>query len=338
MLYKLTHTDGVPDNLTPLAFENLHLEKHLENLMADKLAGVLYEDNEMMPIFQERSMQAEADIYALNQNGDLIIFELKRGPAGGDAVYQAMRYCETAAHWNFNALQSMLATYSCDQAIKLQEAHKLHFGLEIALNESDFNRNQHLMIVGTAGSDDLIRNVDYWKSKGVSVNFIPYRVYKIGEDHYFEFFSHPYDRHSNPAHAKGVIFDTNLSYDAESIWYMCEKSRVAAFGDQMGVVHYLGKNDIVFLCHKHQGIVAAGRITTSKVMADDDEEALYHGIQWLTARPVRGVPYKFMPAWQVKEVLDRNFFWARTIKTPYLSLEESEILLKALIGVVGPKS
>jgi hypothetical protein len=338
MLYKLGKTNGIPDNLTPLEFGNLDLEKHLENLMADKMAGVLFEDNEMMPIFRERQQQPEADIYALNQTGDLIIHELKRGPAGDDAVYQALRYCETAAHWDFNTLQTKLATYLGVESVNLREAHKIHFGLEHALDESDFNKNQHLVIVGTAGSDLLIRNVNYWKSKGLSVNFIPYRVYTIGGEHYFEFFSHPYDRHANPANAKGVIFDTNASWDENAIWYMCENSRVAAFGDQMGIVHWINKNDIVFLYHKNQGIIAAGRVVTKKVTENEDEEVFYHGLEWLTARPVRGVPFKSMPAWQIKEVLDRNFFWARTIKTPYLSSEESATLLKALIDHIGPKS
>ncbi|GJL68314.1 MAG: hypothetical protein NPIRA06_09490 [Nitrospirales bacterium] len=329
MLYKLSQSNGIPDQLTPLAFGNLNLEKHLENLMADQMAGVLFEDNEMMPIFQERSLQAEADIYALNEKGDLIIFELKRGPAGGDAVYQALRYCETAANWDFNTLQTKLATHSKDPTIRLQAAHKIHFGLERALDESDFNTRQHLLIVGTAGSDDLIRNVNYWKSKGLSVNFIPYRVFEIGGESYFEFFSHPYDRHVNPAHAKGVIFDTNLSYDPESIWYMCENDRVAAFGDIKGVVHSLGKGDIVFLYHKGQGIIAAGEVK-SEVKEDNEQDGLYRDLRWLTPKPTKGSPYKYMPAWQIKQVMDRNFWWAKTMKAPYLSKEEAGKLLEAL--------
>lgn len=334
MLYKIGQTNGIPNALTPLAFGNLDLEKHLENLMADQMAGVLFEDNEMMPIFQERSQQPEADIYALNEKGNLIILELKRGAAGGDAVYQALRYCETAAHWDFNTLQAKLATYSGNPSIKLQEAHKIHFGLEHALDESDFNTSQHLMIVGTAGSDDLIRNVNYWKSHGLSVNFIPYRIFKIGGDDYFEFFSHPYDRHANPAHAKGVIFDTNLSYDAESIWYMCEKDRVAAFGGIKGIVKSLGKGDIVFLYHKGEGIIAAGEVR-SDVKEDADWDALYRDLRWLTSKPIKGTPYKFMPAWQIKQVMDRNFWWAKTMKAPFLSKEEAEKLLAALKTTLG---
>jgi hypothetical protein len=334
MLYKLGQTNGVPDSLTPLPFGNLHLEKHLEKLMADKLAGVLFEDNEMMPIFQERSRQPEADIYALNEKGDLIIFELKRKAAEKDAVYQALRYCETAAHWDFNTLQAKLATYRDDPRIKLQEAHKVHFGLEHALDESDFNKSQHLLIVGTAGSDDLIRNVNYWKSKGLSVNFIPYRVFRIGDEDYFEFFSHPYDRHANPAHAKGVIFDTNLSYNPESIWYMCEKDRVAAFGDIKGTMHSLGKGDIVFLYHKGAGIIAAGEVS-SDVKEDIDKDALYCDLRWLTSKPTKGTPYKFMPAWQIKQVMDRNFWWAKAMKAPFLSKEEAGKLLEALGTTLG---
>src|SRR5438105_2136557 len=118
MLYKLGQTNGIPDNLIPLKFGNFDLEKHLENLMADKMAGVLFEDNEMMPIFRERQQQPEADIYALN-------------------------------------------------------------------------------------------------------------------------------------------------------------------------VHYLGKNDIVFLYHKNQGIIAAGKVVTNKAVEDTEAEAFYHGLEWLTAKPAR---------------------------------------------------
>ena len=61
---------------------------------------MLFEGNELMPICQERPQQEEADIYALNERGELVIFELKRDGAGADAVHQALRYCEKAAIGN----------------------------------------------------------------------------------------------------------------------------------------------------------------------------------------------------------------------------------------------
>jgi hypothetical protein len=223
----------------------------------------------------------------------------------------------------------MLQTYRKGNPVNLQQEHQIGFDLEHPLDRSAFNKRQHLIIVGSAGDAELIRNVDYWKSKGISISFIPYRVYQIGGEHYFEFFSLPYDQHSNPGQAKGVIFDTNLSYDEDGIWYMCDGSRVAAFGGIKGIVHSFSKGDIVFLYHKGQGIVAAGEVK-SDVKEDKDWDALYRDLKWLTAKPKKGDPLKALSAAEIKTVMGFNFWWAKTMKPPFLNKEESSKLLEAL--------
>ncbi len=228
----------------------------------------------------------------------------------------------------------MLRSYRKGQCIDLQQEHQTGFDLEHPLDRSAFNRNQHLIVVGSAGDGELIRNVDYWKSKGLSLDFIPYRVYKIAGEHYFEFFSLPYDQHSNPAHAKGVLFDTNLSYDENSIWYMCEGDRVAAFGDIKGIVHSLNKRDIVFLYHKGRGIVAAGEVK-GDVISDSAADAMYCELKWLTRKPAKGQPLKCMTVEQIKHVTQRNFFWARTMKSPFLNKVEAAHLLTELTKVLA---
>lgn len=81
MLYKLHKNKEKFDSIEPMPFKDLssfgHLEKDLEILIADNILSVLFEDSGFMPIFQERVYQAEADIYALNELGELVIFELK---------------------------------------------------------------------------------------------------------------------------------------------------------------------------------------------------------------------------------------------------------------------
>jgi hypothetical protein len=337
MLYKVGQINGIFDSLEPVAFGNVPLEKHLEDLLAKSLLDVLFEGNELMPIFQERSLQPEADIYALDKRGDLVIFELKRDEVGEGAVHQVLRYCEKASRYTFEQLQQMLVTYTKGKASDLQEEHRNSFDLDRALDRSAFNTRQRLYVVGSASNEELIRNVDYWKSKGLLLDFIPYRIYTIGEDHYFEFFSLPYDRHSNPNDLKGVLFDTNRTYTPNSIWYMCDNDRVAAFGDQQHIVSYLGKGDIVFLYHKWEGVVAAGKIQAG-VKVDVKEDAQFRDVEWLTSKPTQAVvPIPAMTAAQIKAVLHRNFFWARTIKTPYLSKTQAENLLAALIAQIGPK-
>src|SRR5690625_2888679 len=130
MLYKLGRTHGIFDSLTPVGFQAISQEKDLENLLAKNLLEVLFEGNQLMPIFQERAFQAEADIYALNREGDLVIFELKRNDAGGGAVNQALRYCETAAHWSYEKLEHMFVRYASDKKVRdLREEHRLNFDL-----------------------------------------------------------------------------------------------------------------------------------------------------------------------------------------------------------------
>ena len=75
MLYKLGSTDGKFDKLEPVTFKDFssfgNLEKDLEELIASSILDVLFEDASLMPIFQERQYQAEADIYALNEKGEI---------------------------------------------------------------------------------------------------------------------------------------------------------------------------------------------------------------------------------------------------------------------------
>ena len=332
MLYKLRSTDGKFDRLEPVAFKDFssfgNLEKDLEELIADSILDVLFEDASLMPIFQERQFQSEADIYALNEKGELIIFELKRGAAGEGAVHQALRYAQDAGNWTYSTLQNKYNQYT-NSSTDLSLAHKEAFNLEHSLDAKELNKKQHLIIIGSAADDSLINAVDYWKHNGISIEFLPYRIYEINGEKYFEFFALPYDRHKNPSDVKGILFDTNRSWDEESIWYMMENSRVAAFGDAKRFVEYIYPGDIVFFSHKWTGIVAAGRVKKGIIKPDGDE-TLYREVEFITSTPKKGQAIRAMPFGKVSEITGKSFFWARTIKVPYLSKDEAENLAKEL--------
>ncbi len=338
MLYRLTNAQDGSKELEPLAFLDFaalgKVEKDLEVLLATHLLDVLFEDAALMPIFQERAMQAEADLYAINRDGELIIFELKRGFAGSDAMLQALRYGQDAGQWSYNVLEEKYRTYCGNAGASLAEAHREAFSLERTLSPSEFNTRQHFMIVGSAANDSLITAVDYWKRRGISVDFLPYRLYSIGDQYYFEFFALPYDRHQNPSSAKGVLFDTNRSWNEDAVWNMVEHNKVAAYGSSKHVVDYLNLKDLVFFSHKWVGIVAAAEVTGQAKNNGADER--YRDVKFLTPVPSKDIGIKkFMPFNQVSTVLGKSFFWARTIKVPYLSREEAQQLLAELKKVVA---
>jgi len=332
MLYKLGASGGIFNTLELVPFSDFshfgNLEKHLEDLIASSILDVLFEDSSLMPIFQERQRQAEADIYALNEAGDLIIFELKRSSAGEGAVHQALRYTQDAGQWSYSKLQHKYHQYSSETS-DLITSHQEAFNLEHPLNAKEINKSQHLIVIGSAADGSLIGAIDYWKKQGVSIEFLPYRIYELHGEHYFEFFSMPYDIHRNPNDVKGVLFDTNRSYDEESIWYMMEKRRVAAFGDSKRFVRYVDTGDYVFFTHKWVGLVAAAKVKKGEVKSPN-KRTLYRDVEFLTPIPQKEEPLVGMPFKMVSEITGRSFFWARTIKVPYLSQNESLNLVDEL--------
>jgi hypothetical protein len=341
MLYRLAASDDGLGTIEPLPFLDTsdlqRTEKDLENLIATHLLDVLFEGAPLLPIFQERQLQSEADIYAINREGDLVIFELKRGVAGEDAVLQAIGYTQRAGRWVYSELDRRYQSYLQKTklaSVELRDAHKEAFQLDRALEPTNFNRRQKLYVVANAANEALIDAIDYWKSQGLSVEFLPYRIYDVGGARYFEFFSFPYDRHRNPSAVKGVLFDTNRSYDEDSVWEMMEKSRVAAYGEIKYAVEYLNPGDIIFFYHKLVGLIAAGEVRGPVRKAGDEEQ--YRDVRFLTPVPKRqGGFTKAMSASDITKVTGRNFFWARTVKVPYLDREQAQQLATELNKVLS---
>lgn len=82
MLYRIRDHEAHGTTLDPQPFSDMaelgKLEKDLERLVATHFFDVLPESAPLMPVFQERPRQAEADLYALDPACALVIFELKR--------------------------------------------------------------------------------------------------------------------------------------------------------------------------------------------------------------------------------------------------------------------
>ncbi len=337
MLYKLNQENNVFKTLEPLPYKDFSdFEKHekeLENLLAANLLEQLYEDNRLMTIFQERDLQSEADIYALDQSGALHIFELKRSTADKGAVTQILGYAQNAGHWRYNELQSMWGKYpeELKQHIhsELKDAHKESFGLHETLQEDQFNGKQHLVIVGSSADTSLRKSVDYWKNNGISIDFLPYRIFEIEKQLYFEFFALPYDFHTNPMDTKGVLFDTCKSHYEEGIWRMMENKRVEAWGNAKKFVTYVNPGDTIFFYHRGEGLAAAAKVNNGKIK--DSEDGLYRDVEFITSTPKRGSrKNRFLPIGEIRKITGKNFFWAKTIKVPYLSSKEAEKLAKEL--------
>ena len=332
MLYRIITDKEQFTALEPIPFKDIasfgKREKDLENLIANNVLEVLFEDESLMPIFQERQWQAEADIYALNERGELVVFELKRSAAGGDAVHQALRYAQEAGQWSYAELEKRFQAYSGTDA-GLSKTHSDAFNLEEELDSRQFNKKQHLIVIGNAADDSLMTAIDYWRRQGLSMDFLPYRIYTLNGQDYFEFFALPYDKHLNPGVSKGVLFDTNRSYNEDAIWNMMEHGTIEAYGDAKRFVQHVSPGDIVFYSHRWCGIVAAAKVKRGDIKKPDGQ-TFARDVDFLTPVPTRGNEIRAMPFKKVSEITGKSFYWARTIKVPYLSSDEADNLVKEL--------
>ena len=328
MLFK--HTK---DSLEPIECYDISKfegkEKDLENLLANNLSDLYAEGGQLMPIFQERQWQEEPDLCALDKNGNLIIFELKRGYVPGDTTIQVMRYVQSYGQKRYVELNELFQVYT-NSKNDLKAIHAETFGLDEPLKEELFNVKQKLVIIGGYADYSLIRAVDYWKDKGIDIDFIPYRFYKIAGETYFEFFAKPYDYHLNPGDNKGVIFDTNKSYDENSVWEMFRHRKISAYGSASRIVKCFNKGDYAFYYHKGYGIIGAGIIKDSRYKELSENDEMFRSVELITPQIKTEKEIKYITPSELSELLGKGFFYASTVKKPYLTIDESKTIVEEL--------
>ena len=307
-------------------------EKDLENLLAENLNDLYMEDAQLMPIFQERQRQEEPDLLALDKNGNLVVFELKRDEVQGDTTIQVMRYTQNYGQKSYFELNKIYKKYNLT-GLELKNAHKEAFGLDKALDESEFNKKQKMVIVGNSLDISLINAVEYWKNKKLDIDFLPYRFYKINDEIYFEFFAKPYDYHLNVLDKKGIMFDTCRSYDENAVKDMFKDKKISAYNSASKFIKSFNKGDYVFYYHKGWGIIGAGIIKSSqpKEISSNKGRELYHTVELLTPVIANENEIKYISASEICELLGKNFYWASTTKKPYLTEKESKKLVDELI-------
>ncbi|MBI4334747.1 MAG: hypothetical protein HY673_26130 [Chloroflexi bacterium] len=236
-------------------------EKDLENLVAGNITTIIPE-SQLMVLDQEKPGKEAADIYALDKNGDLHIFELKRWKADKENLLQVLRYGQIYGQYSYEDLQDMLRKYEGSKELELATKHYEYFSesLKAKLATSDFNREQHFVVV-TNGIDADTRNaIKYWQHKGLKIESLIYRVYSVGGKNILEF--NPYNPEGEviPEGEEGYfVVNTNLTWSTEDYKDMLTQHKAAAWGRPKGGIKRIKKGDTVFLYHNRVGVIAYGR-------------------------------------------------------------------------------
>lgn len=236
-------------------------EKDLEKLLSHNIIDFI-SSNDLMTIFTERPRQEEPDILALDKDGDLYIFELKRWSGKQENLLQVLRYGQLFGKSNYDELNSIYKKHNRNDKSSLIEAHTSYFSWQKAkaLNEDDFNRKQHFIVVTNGVDQQTIEAIVYWKSVGLNIDAMIYWVFEISGEYYIEF--NTYSQIADYLEYENNYYVLNTDYRNTPSHHdsMLSEHKAAAYNTGWKEkITKLQKDDTVFLYQSGVGIVAYGK-------------------------------------------------------------------------------
>ena len=252
-------------------------EKDIETFFKDRLREIVSED-QLMRIGQERKFQEEADLLALDKDGVLYIFELKRWKSNQENILQVMRYGQIFGRYTYKELEDLARRQLKPKETKLKEIwslqknHQEYFGLEEALPESRFNADQVFVLVTNGVDRDTISAVHFWSQKGVNIECSPYRIYEIDGKPYIQFDTYNTEDEVVPkGKTRCFIVNTNKTYMPDVWEEMISEQKASAYYDRKYSINNIPSQSRVYLYHTGVGVIAKGISKSTRQINDEGE-------------------------------------------------------------------
>jgi hypothetical protein len=115
----------------------------------------------------------ELDLLAIDENGDLIIIELKRGLTPRDITAQALEYASWVATLDIDNIDSILSKRGIEKSILELLSEEFDNSEDI-----DINENQKIYIVATSVDFITERICKYLAKNGLKINVITFSYYQ----------------------------------------------------------------------------------------------------------------------------------------------------------------
>lgn len=247
-------------------------EKDIENFLSPRLAEFVSAD-QLLLLGQERAFQEEADLFALDKEGALYLFELKRWESSSENLLQVMRYGQRFGRYTYEELEDLAKRLEVkDDSWDLAEAHKEHFELDEKLASAKFNQDQVFVLVTNGTDGDTISAINYWRKKGIRIECSPYRIYNIDGAPYIQFDTYNPDAETLVEENTGYfVVNTNKTYDSNAWQSMLNNNKASAYGARKWTVWQISKSSLVYLYHTGVGVIAKGKAKETYRKNDDEE-------------------------------------------------------------------
>ena len=173
------------DDLKRLSEKKMEKEKHLEERLV-RAPSAQIGDVEMLYINNQKGTNkgGRFDILGVDEQGDMVIVELKKGAAKREVIAQALEYASKIREADYSYFQQEYTNFTgttsdSEQSLDLAEAHKEHFELDEPLDPDEFNSDQRLIIIASdiGENEDLLRMADFLRVHDIDVVAVEYSWY-----------------------------------------------------------------------------------------------------------------------------------------------------------------
>lgn len=164
------------DNLDQLTETEFSTEKKLENYLI-RAEGAQIGGVDVLYIGQQGSPGEGGifDLVGVDEEGNVVIIELKRGRSPRDIVAQALEYAAGIRNEGFDQLEHRYQEFVDDEDASLQSKHTEYFSRgDDPLSEREYNAEQRLVLVGTDFSKLSLDMADFLREHDIDVICVTY--------------------------------------------------------------------------------------------------------------------------------------------------------------------
>ena len=159
-------------------FEADHAESDLEQWLESNPDGIL-EAGELLIIGRQvpTDLGKSIDLLGVDQRGNVVVVELKRGRTPREVIAQALEYAAFVARLDAAALEDIHREYSQDHlGMDLAYSHGEYFGLEA--KTVAFNKDQRIVIVGQQMTQEIRQVARFLGDKGIQVTCVEFTFFQ----------------------------------------------------------------------------------------------------------------------------------------------------------------
>lgn len=158
-------------------FKDEHREEDLEYLLESNPDAIL--DEELMIIGRQvtTNLNTYVDLLGLDRTGNSAVIELKRDRTPRDTIAQALEYASYIEQLDYSQLERIYQNYTENIEESLADQHRTFFDLEEG-DAVNFNKEQHIIVVGSNISREIRQQASYLNRKGIPTTCVEFSYFQ----------------------------------------------------------------------------------------------------------------------------------------------------------------